>query len=57
MQLPITEEFHVFVLLIDEMGEGLERLGIRRPTVLQTAAIVVGVLIDILRVIHVLLVE
>ena len=57
MQLPVPEELHVLVLLIDEMGEGLERLGVGCPAVIHRPTIVVSVLIDIVRVIEVLLAE
>ena len=57
MQFPVPEELHVLVLFINETGEGLEWLGIGRPAVLHRPAVVVGVFIDVLRVIEMLLTE
>ena len=44
MKFPIPEELHVLVLLADEMREGLERFGIRRPTILNAASIIISIL-------------
>ena len=57
MKFPIPEELQVLVLLADEMREGLERFGIRRPTILNAASIIISVVIHIFGVIHVLLIE
>ena len=57
MQLPITEELHVLVFLVNEVRERLERLGVWRPAVLHRSTIVIGVLINIIRIVEMLLVE
>ena len=57
MEFPITEELHALVLLIDEMREGLEGLGVWSPAILHASSIIIGVLILVLRVIEMLLVK
>ena len=56
-QLPFIEELHALVLIIDEVREGLEGLDVGSPTILHRAAVVVGILIDVVRIVQVLLVE
>ena len=54
--LVFAEEFHVLVLLADHARKGLERLDVGCPAVLEAATVVVGVLVDVVRVVEVLLI-
>ena len=57
VQLPVMEELHALVLLINKVGERLEGLSIGRPAILHATPVIIGVLIHVLGVIQVLLVE
>ena len=57
VQLPVMEELHALVFLIDKVGERLEGLSIGRPAILHATPVIIGDLIHVLGVIQVLLVE
>ena len=57
MEFPLTQEFHVLVLLINHALERHEGLRVRCPAILETTPVIVGIFIHIVGVARVLLVE
>ena len=50
VDFPFAEELHVLVLLVNQFLERSERLGIGGPVILEASAIVIGILIDVVRI-------